>query len=120
MNARVAFDTHAFVKRLEGGGWSVPQAEALADAMGEIVLQSITTKTDLREVDIGLRSEMKELSIALRAEMKELSTGLRAEMKELSTGLRAEMKDMEIRLTIRMAVVAAFVVAVVGALKIFA
>jgi hypothetical protein len=109
MNARVAFDTHAFVKRLEAAGMSVPHAEALADAMGDIVLQSITTKTDLREVDIGLR-----------AEMKELSTSLRSEMKELSTSFRAEMNAMEIRLTIRMAAMAAFVVAVVSALKIFA
>jgi len=120
MNARVAFDTHGFVKRLEAAGWSVAHAEALADAMGDIVLNSIATRTDLREVDIGLRSEMKELSTSLRADMKELSTGLRAEMKELSTGLRAEMKDMEIRLTIRMAAMVAFMVAVVGALKIFA
>lgn len=105
MNARVAFDTHAFVKRLEAAGMSVPHAEALADAMGDIVLQSITTKTDLREVDIGLRAEMKELSTSLRAEMNEL---------------RSELKDMELRLTLRMAAMMVFVMAVISALKIFA
>ncbi len=87
MNARVAFDTHGFVKRLEAAGWSVAHAEALADAMGDIVLQSIATKTDLRELEINLRGELK---------------------------------DMELRLTLRMAAMLVFVVAVLSALKIFA
>lgn len=80
MNIRVAFDTHAFVKRLEAAGMSVPHAEALAEAMGDIVLQSITTKSDLREVDLGLRAEMKELAVTLRAEMKELELRLTTRM----------------------------------------
>ena len=109
MNARVAFDTHGFVKRLEAAGWSVAHAEALADAMGDIVLQSIATRTDLREAETGLRSDLKELS-----------TSLRSEMKELSTSLRAELKDMELRLTLRMAAMLVFFVAVLSALKIFA
>ena len=94
MNARVAFDTHSFVKRLEAAGMSVAHAEALADAMGDIVLQSIATKSDLREVDLGLRAEMKEI--------------------------RSELKDMELRLTLRMAAMLVFFVAVLSALKIFA
>lgn len=116
MNIRVAFDTHAFVKRLEAAGMSVPHAEALADALGDIVLQSITTKSDLREVDLGLRAEIKEL----RAEMKELAVTLRAEMKELAVTLRAEMKELELRLMIRMgtmlAASTALTVAILGTL----
>jgi hypothetical protein len=65
MNVRVAFDTHAFVKRLEAAGMSVTHAEALADAMGDIVLQSIATKTDLRELEINLRGELKDLELRL-------------------------------------------------------
>jgi uncharacterized protein involved in exopolysaccharide biosynthesis len=147
MNARVAFDTHGFVKRLEAAGWSAAHAEALADAMGDIVLHSIATRTDLREVDIGLRSELKELSTSLRTEMNELSARLRTEMNELSTSLRTEMnelsaslrtemnelsaslrtemnelrsglKDMELRLTLRMGAMLVFVVAILTALKI--
>jgi hypothetical protein len=97
MNARVAFDTHAFVKRLEAAGMSVTQAEALADAMGDIVLQSIATKSDLREVEVNLRSEIKDLG----------------------TALRGEMKDMELRLTLRMAAMFAAMVAILAGLKIF-
>jgi hypothetical protein len=97
MNARVAFDTHAFVKRLEAAGMSVTHAEALADAMGDIVLQSIATKSDLREVEVNLRSEIKDLG----------------------TALRGEMKDMELRLTLRMAAMFAAMVAILAGLKIF-
>lgn len=69
MNARVAFDTHAFVKRLEAAGMSAAHAEALADAMGDIVLQSIATKTDLRELEINLRGELKDLELRLTTRM---------------------------------------------------
>ena len=92
MNIRVAFDTHAFVKRLEASGMSATQAEALADAMGDIVLQSIATKTDLREVELSLRSELKDL--------------------------RDDLKQLELRLTVRMGTMFAATIAILAALKI--
>jgi hypothetical protein len=69
MNMRVAFDTHSFVKRLEAAGVSVAHAEALADALGDIVLPSIATKADLKEVELTLRQEMKELELRLTTRM---------------------------------------------------
>jgi hypothetical protein len=96
MNARVAFDTHGFVKRLEAGGWSVAHAEALADAMGDSVLHSIATKTDLREVETSLRSEIKDSA----------------------TTLRSELKEMELRLTLRMLGMTTATIAILATLKI--
>jgi hypothetical protein len=95
---------------------SLGHAEALADAMGDIVLQSITTKADLREVDLGLRAEMRELSANLRAEMNDLSASLRAEMNEF----RKELKDLELRLTLRMLGMTAATIAILASLKILA
>jgi hypothetical protein len=69
VNARVAFDTHAFVKRLEAAGVRLAHAEALADAMGHIVLQSIATKTDLRELELSLREDLKDLELRLTTRM---------------------------------------------------
>ena len=94
MNVRVAFDTHAFVKRLEAAGVSVAHAEALADALGDIVLQSIATKADLKEVELSLRSEIKELG----------------------TSLRGEMTALELRLTLRMGGLTAASIAILGGL----
>jgi len=96
MNARVAFDTHTFVKRLEAGGWSVAHAEALADAMGDIVLHSIATTTDLRETEVSLRSEIKQAEVSLRT----------------------ELKDLELRLTLRTGGMITAAVAILAALKI--
>lgn len=103
MNARVAFDTHGFVKRLEAAGWSVTHAEALADAMGDIVLQSIATQTDLREMELSLRSDVKEVEVSLRSELKEL---------------RTELKELELRLTLRMLGMTTATIAILAALKI--
>lgn len=80
---------------------SVAHAEALADALGDIVLQSIATKADLREVE----------------------TSLRAEIKDLGVGLRTEMNALELRLMTRVGVMIAtsttVTIALLGALKIF-
>ncbi len=112
MNIRVAFDTHAFIKRLEAAGVSATQAEAFADALGDIVLQSIATKTDLRETELCLRTEMKDLGVSLRSEMK-----------DLGVTFRGEMNALELRMTTRMGVMIAapttVTIAVLGALKIF-
>jgi hypothetical protein len=112
MNIRVAFDTHAFVKRLEAAGVRTAQAEALADALGDIVLQSIATKTDLRETELGLR-----------ADMRDLGSNLRMEMNDLGSSLRMEMKDLEVRLMSRVGVMLAasttLTIAVLGSLNIF-
>lgn len=101
MNIRVAFDTHAFIKRLEAAGVRTAQAEALADALGDIVLQSIATKNDLRETELSLLSELKELG----------------------SSLRTEMKDLEVRLMTRVGVMLAasttLTIAVLGSLNIF-
>lgn len=99
MNARVAFDTHAFVKRLEAAGMSLEQAEAVADAMGDVVLPTVATKPDLKELGQELRTEMKQLGHDLRTETAQLGQDLRTEMQQLGHDLRGEMKDLELRLT---------------------
>jgi hypothetical protein len=48
---------------------SAAHSEALADAMGDIVLRSIATKTDLRELEISLRGEFRDLELRLTTRM---------------------------------------------------
>ena len=64
--------------------------------MGDIVLQSIATKTDLREVETSLRSEIKDAGVTLRSELKE----------------------MELRLTLRMLGMTTATIAILTALKV--
>jgi uncharacterized protein YgfB (UPF0149 family) len=109
VNARVAFDTHAFVKRLEAAGMSLEQAETFADAMGDVVLPAVAGKPDLQE-----------LGHELRGEMRQLGHDLRTETAQLGHDLRQELKDMELRLTSsltnRMGAMGTLAVAILGVL----
>ena len=58
MNAPVTFDTLAFVKRMQAAGMAVPQAEALAQALNEVVFETVATKGDLRELELRLRHDL--------------------------------------------------------------
>lgn len=57
-------------------------------------LESLASKTAIRELGLQIRAEMAELGGSLRAEMAELSGSLRAEMAELGGSLRAEMAEL--------------------------
>jgi len=49
----IAFNTHAYVKRLVAAGVPEAQAEVQAEALSEIALANLATKDDLRQ---GLQS----------------------------------------------------------------
>ena len=51
MNAPVTFDTLAFMKRLEAAGMDTKQAEAFAQALNDVAFESVTTKSDLRDLE---------------------------------------------------------------------
>ena len=64
----LAFDTHAFVKKLKEAGFSEPQAEAQAEALikafvqfrEEMHLDELATKRDLRELELRLEAKQAE------------------------------------------------------------
>jgi Protein of unknown function (DUF1640) len=116
VNAQLSFDTLAFVKRLSAAGMESRQAEALAQALNEIVFDKLATRYDLKETELGLQTNLKDL----RSDLKESELGLRSDLKELEARLRAELKELELRLTNsltgRMGAMTAATVAVLGAL----
>jgi hypothetical protein len=127
MNAHVSFNTHAFVKRLESSGMAVAQAEALADALGEIVFETTATKSDLRELQLILSADLKALEAKLIADSSALEVKLSADLSSLEAKLSAEInalelkqKDMELRLMSRLggmiAASTALTIAILGAL----
>jgi hypothetical protein len=126
----VAFDTHAFVKRLVSAGMPEAQAEALADEQKRLLDEQLATKRDIedvrREIEL-LRAEVKreieevrrEIEL-LRGEVKREIELLRGEVKREIELLRGEfkrdLKDTEQRLTIRLGLMLAAAVAIVSAL----
>jgi len=53
----IAFDTHAYVKKLRAVGFSEEQAEVQAQALADIIDERLATKQDLSQ----LQKEIKEL-----------------------------------------------------------
>ena len=64
----IAFDTHAFIKRLTAAGMPEPQAEILADEQARLIENRLTTKEDLVALERSLsnRIEAAELRLTIK------------------------------------------------------
>jgi Protein of unknown function (DUF1640) len=63
-----AFDTHAFVKKLQDAGFSEQQAEAQVQVFSEIIGGNLATKLDITEV----KHDIEALRLATRADSAEV------------------------------------------------
>ncbi len=84
----LTFDTHDFVKRLKGAGFSEEQAEILTDlqkttalntleqARHDYELDDMATKRDLKELEVALRRDIKELELIMRKDAAETKADL--------------------------------------------
>ena len=68
----LAFDTHAFVKKLEAAGFTEAQAEVQAQAIADLVNDQLATKRDLQELETRLEAKLKELEARLTHGMQTL------------------------------------------------
>jgi hypothetical protein len=83
----VAFDTLAYVKRLETAGIDRREAEAHAEAINETLRPDIATRTDLDALRRDLRADVG----AVRAEMVAME-------QRLLNGIRTELAQRELRM----------------------
>ena len=65
MASAIAFDTHAYVKKLTGVGFSEEQAEVQAETLASLIEDRLATRQDLFEVERALKRELKELELRL-------------------------------------------------------
>ena len=103
--ATLAFDTHAFVKELTQAGMPEAQAEVLARSQATLIDEKLTTKHDL-----------KELEVLLRRDLKEVEARLTHDLKEVEARLTQDLKELELRLTLRLGSMVVVAVGVVAAL----
>ena len=61
MSEAIAFDTHRFVKRLTGSGFTETQAETLAEEHVELLNANLATKTDIAEVKVEIATVKADL-----------------------------------------------------------
>ncbi|HOF04808.1 MAG TPA: hypothetical protein PLH54_04235 [Syntrophales bacterium] len=69
MAASITFDTLAFVKKMRAAGFTETQAEAQAEALREIIEERLTTKQDLKDLEMSLTLKIEGLRGDLIAEM---------------------------------------------------
>jgi hypothetical protein len=63
--ASITFDTHKFIRKLEGAGIPLNQAEAIAEAFREARMEAeLATKTDLRELEYRLIIKLGAMMMA--------------------------------------------------------
>jgi hypothetical protein len=67
MTAHLSFDTLAFAKRLAAAGMQSRQAQALAEALNDIVFDRLATKNDLRDLEHRLTVRMGAMITASMA-----------------------------------------------------
>ena len=96
----VVFDTLKFANRLKEAGFTEQQATVITElqcetaavtleqAHEEYHLDELSSKRDMKELEVALRRDMKELEVSLKRDVKELEASLRSDIALL----RAETK----------------------------
>ena len=61
----IAFNTLAYAKKLIAAGVPEKQAEVQAEALIEMVDENMTTKRDLKEMEVSLKRDLKLMELRL-------------------------------------------------------
>ena len=94
MGHAIAFDTLAYAKKLIAAGVPAQQAEVQAEAIAEIIEDRLSTKQDLKELEVALKHDILDL--------------------------KRDMKEMEQRIIIKLGAMMAASIAIMAALiKLF-
>ncbi|MEO5327517.1 MAG: hypothetical protein H7829_04665 [Magnetococcus sp. THC-1_WYH] len=78
-SAAVTFDTLKYVKTLKAAGFDERQAEALAVVQADVLdknLDDLSTKYDLKELEIRMDTRLKELELRIAAELAPIKWGV--------------------------------------------
>jgi hypothetical protein len=65
MSHAIAFDTLAYAKKLKSVGFTEEQAEVQAKALSDLINDQLTTKQDLKELELRLTVKVGAMLIAL-------------------------------------------------------
>ncbi|HEX8468810.1 MAG TPA: hypothetical protein VF620_13495 [Allosphingosinicella sp.] len=76
MTAHLSFDALAFAKRLAAAGMESRRAQALAEALNDIVFDTLSTKSDLRDLGVAANSRMDRVEAAMREMEHRLTNSL--------------------------------------------
>lgn len=79
--ALLAFDTHAYVKRLKLAGFNEAQAEAQAELQSQVLSSLVTEKLATKDDIVNLKNEIKSEITRVESETKQEFIRLTGEVK---------------------------------------
>ncbi len=85
MTEAIAFDTHRFVKRLTESGFTVKQAETLAEEHVALLNANLATKADIARIEAGMEALRQETTAGMEALRQETTAGMEALRQEART-----------------------------------
>ena len=91
----LAFDTHAFIKRLVAAGMPENQAEVLADQQSRLIDEKLSTKADLAEATRLLKSDLAEATRLLKSDLAEATRLLRSDLAETERMLKVDLAVLQ-------------------------
>ena len=84
MSEAIAFDTHRYVKRLTGCGFTEKQAETLADEQIALLNANLATKADVAKIGADVEALRQETKV----EIAKVEAGVEALRQETKAGTR--------------------------------
>ena len=94
MNA-LAFDTHAFVKRLTAVGMPEAQAEVLAEEQVRLIDERLATKEDITKLGAATAADIAHFGAGTAADIAKLEFTTKAEIARLEAATKAEIARSE-------------------------
>ncbi len=101
----IALDTLAYARRLRQAGFSEEQAEAQAEALAAVMVESLATKSDLQELELRLETRFARIDerfIRADERFEHLERKMDMRFAEQEARFDAKLADLERRLTMRL------------------
>jgi non-ribosomal peptide synthetase component F len=111
-----AFDTLGYARRLRDAGVPQDQAEAHATAARDFVMAELVTKTDLNQALALTRAELSQTLALTRAELNQTVNQAVALLDQKIALLDQKIDAQTLRLTVRLGVLMAAGIAILGAI----
>ena len=90
----INFDTHKFVKRLTGNGFTEQQAEVLAEEQVNLLNTNLATKTDI----LALKTDIEKLRLATKADIEKLRLATKMDIEALRQEIKTDMANLRAEL----------------------
>jgi len=90
----IAFDTHRFVKHLTQVGFTLGQAEALAEEQVNLINSNLATKANIAAVETSLKADIVRVS----ENIARIEAALKADIATVEATLKADVAALKVDL----------------------